>query len=116
VKFIPLAFAAIIGYVVVGTGGVPSSVAHVVVDSNSGPRTFNSLTPFLGIMASIPAIFFAYDGFYTTAGIQTEMKDPKKVSMVMTVGLLIVSAIDILISISLLIPHYSAGTITSLRD
>ncbi|GHU32968.1 hypothetical protein FACS1894166_07380 [Bacilli bacterium] len=80
------------------------------------PKTFNNLIPFLGIIASIPAIFFAYDGFYATAGIQTEMKEPKKISVAMVVGLIVVSVIDILISISLLIPNDSGGTITSLAS
>jgi amino acid transporter len=57
----------------------------------------------LGILSSIPAIFFAFDGFYSTAGIQTEMKEPRKVSMAMGLGIAIVSAIDIVISFSLLL-------------
>jgi amino acid transporter len=57
----------------------------------------------LGVLSSIPAIFFAFDGFYSTAGIQTEMKEPKKVSLAMAVGIAAVSAIDIIISFSLLL-------------
>jgi amino acid transporter len=52
---------------------------------------------------SIPSIFFAFDGFYSTAGIQSEMKDPKKVSLAMTLGLAIVSFINVAISLSLLL-------------
>jgi amino acid transporter len=54
-------------------------------------------------MSSIPAVFFAFDGFYSAAGIQTEMKEPKKVSMALAVGIAIVSAIDVLIAFSFLI-------------
>jgi amino acid transporter len=54
-------------------------------------------------LSSIPAIFFAFDGFYSTAGIQSEMKEPRKISMAMGLGMAIVSALDIIISISLLL-------------
>jgi amino acid transporter len=97
-----LAFAIVIGYVVVGMNN-----GSVVPPAPKPSNGFTGLSPVLGIFASIPSIFFAFDGFYATAGIQSEMKEPKKVSKAMMVGLLIVSTISILISVSLLI---SSGT------
>jgi amino acid transporter len=64
---------------------------------------FNQLTPAVGIFLSVPAIFFAFDGFYSTAGIQSEMKEPKKVSLAMSLGLAIVSFLNVMISLSLLL-------------
>lgn len=60
----------------------------------------------LGILSAIPAIFLAFDGFYATAGIQTLMKEPKRVSTSMAVGVSIVSAIDILITLALILSSY----------
>lgn len=67
---------------------------------------FRDQTAILGILSAIPAIFLAFDGFYATAGIQTMMKEPKKVSMSMAVGISIVSAIDILITLGLVLSSY----------
>jgi amino acid transporter len=64
---------------------------------------FSDRLPILGVLSSIPAIFFAFDGFYSTAGIQGVMKEPKKISMAMGVGMAIVSALDVIISLSLLL-------------
>jgi len=57
----------------------------------------------LGVIGSIPAIAFAFDGFYNAAGMQSEMKEPKKTPQALLIGLLIVSIIDLVIGISLLI-------------
>ncbi|MDR2823488.1 MAG: APC family permease [Mycoplasmataceae bacterium] len=104
VKFLPLVFAAIIGYVVVATNGghiepmpLPDPTKYIP------PPLLQQINPVFGVFASIPSIFFAFDGFYATAGIQTEMKEPKKTAMAMSVGLAIVSFIDVAISVSLLI-------------
>jgi amino acid transporter len=68
----------------------------------------------LGVLSSIPAIFFAFDGFYSTAGIQSAMKEPKKISMAMGLGMAIVSALDIIISLSLLLGTHS-GKLSDLQ-
>jgi amino acid transporter len=68
---------------------------------------FSDKLPILGILSSIPAIFFAFDGFYSAAGVQTMMAKPKKISMAMGVGMAIVSALDIIISLSLLLGTHS---------
>jgi amino acid transporter len=68
---------------------------------------FNDHFPILGILSSIPAIFFAFDGFYSTAGIQGVMREPKKISLTMGLGMAIVSALDIAISLALLLGTHS---------
>ncbi|MDE6477091.1 MAG: APC family permease [Mycoplasmoidaceae bacterium] len=95
----PLIFAAIIGYVYYADTGTINEISYV----KPATPLFNELNPVLGIFISIPSIFFVFDGFYSTAGLQTEMKEPKKTSNAMLIGLLCVSTIDLLISISLMI-------------
>ena len=105
VKFIPLAFAAIAGFVVAGINGNPMGGTTLLPDVKQDHVTFMLLTRstgILGIIGSIPAISFAFDGFYNAAGMQSEMKEPKKTPRALLIGLLIVSIIDLLIGISLL--------------
>ncbi len=110
VKFLPLIFAAIIGYVYYGDTGSINEFSQV----KSATPLFNELNPVLGIFISIPSIFFVFDGFYSTAGLQTEMKEPKKTSNAMLIGLLCVSSIDLLISISLMIS--GQGSLSGLTE
>ena len=111
VKFIPLAFAAIAGFVVAGITGNPMGGTTVLPDIEQTHKTFvllSGATGILGVIGSIPAIAFSFDGFYTAAGMQSEMKEPEKTPKALVFGLLIVAVIDILVAISLLI-----GTSTS---
>ena len=111
VKFIPLAFAAIAGFVVAGITGNPMGGTTVLPDIEQTHKTFvllSGATGILGVIGSIPAIAFSFDGFYTAAGMQSEMKEPEKTPKALVFGLLIVAVIDVLVAISLLI-----GTSTS---
>lgn len=106
VKFIPLVFAAIAGFVVAGITGNPMGGTTILPDVKQDHVTFVLLTRgsgILGIIGSIPAIAFAFDGFYNAAGMQSEMKEPKKTPQALLIGLLIVSIIDLVIGVSLLI-------------
>lgn len=130
VKFIPLAFCAIAGVVLACTGHMYVTSEYVKpitpdiinypgwLPSNwgmdSSAKSLTQLFPILGIFGSIPAIIFSFDGFYASAGIQSEMEEPRKTPLALVVGLIIVSAIDVLISISLLIGS-KEGTISSLN-
>jgi amino acid transporter len=57
----------------------------------------------LGVIASIPAIFFAFDGFYSASASQHKMEQPHRSSSAMALGIAIVAAIYVLISIALLL-------------
>ena len=106
VKFIPLAFAAIAGFVVAGITGKPMGGTSILPDIEQTHVTFILLSRglgILGVIGSIPAIAFAFDGFYNAAGMQSEMKEPKRTPQALLIGLLIVSIIDLVIGISLLI-------------
>jgi amino acid transporter len=106
VKFIPIAIACIIGYIYLGTDH-PFPNHN---ESNSDP--FVNLFPLFGVMLSVPAIFFAFDGFYASTGIQSSLKEPKKISTILTLGLFIVSIIYVLIAISLFV-FSSDGTLST---
>ena len=108
VKFFPLVFAVLAGIILYSMGHRPidgpipwpsEEPDHWQLDH----RLFSQLYPALGLVGSIPAIVFSFDGFYASAGIQSEMEKPEKTSSAMTIGLLVVSTLDILISISLLL-------------
>jgi amino acid transporter len=57
----------------------------------------------LGVFNSIPAVFFSFDGFYTTAGLQTELREPRRMPAAMSIGVAIVSFFDIVISLAMLL-------------
>jgi amino acid transporter len=56
-----------------------------------------------GVLNSIPAVFFSFDGFYSAAGLQTEMRNPRKMPKSLTIGVSIVALFEIFVSTSLLI-------------
>ena len=106
VKFIPLVFACIAGFVVVTINHKPMGQISLLPNVIQTHTTFIMLTRtwgLLGIVGSIPAITFAFDGFYNAAGMRSEMKEPKKIPQTLLIGLLIVSIIYVLIGLSLLI-------------
>ena len=105
IKFLPLAFVAIMGFVLVGmkAGGwdkVSIGVQKPTADLAAG-GSLSSFAPGLGMFLAISAIFFAYDGFYVAAGIQSEMQEPKKTPMAILLGLVVTTAIYLIIAISM---------------
>jgi amino acid transporter len=116
VKFLPIVFAFIIGYVSLGTGhGVPNNWVPTDLGKTDNYPLFSQLTPICGIVASIPAIFFAFNGFTYPANLTSDMKDPKKLPATMTVGLIIVTVIYVGISVSMLISS-KTGDVVGLKD
>ncbi|MBR2651451.1 amino acid permease, partial [bacterium] len=81
-KFFPLILAGVIGFVIFGMNG-----GHVVGNYNAtfvpstspvDAYTFKFISPGFGFFIASTGILYAYDGFYSSASIKTEMKDPKK--------------------------------------
>lgn len=108
VKFIPLAFCIVAGVVLacLGQGAFSeNATTHIWPEYwiNPQPARLVNMFPLLGILGSVPAIIFSYDGFYSAAGIQSEMEEPKKTPAALVVGLVIVSIINILIAVGLLL-------------
>ncbi|MGL5246507.1 MAG: APC family permease [Mycoplasmoidaceae bacterium] len=101
VKFIPLLVAAFIGYAFIameGTGGIEIAPNP---DLNYDATRFSTFNPGFGMFLAVSGIFFAYDGFYVTAGLQTEMKEPQKTPKAILFGLVIVTTIYLAIAISM---------------
>ena len=105
VKFIPLLFAVVCGFVIVAMNGIQGDYGAGFRPSSATVPTeiysFASMTPGFGMFIAVAAIFFAYDGFYVAAGLQTEMKEPKKTPMAILFGLIIVTVIYLLIAIAM---------------
>ena len=108
IKFLPLAFVAIMGFVLVGMNaggwndvsiGVQKPIGDLADLAAGG--SLSSLFPGLGMFLAISAIFFAYDGFYVAAGIQSEMEEPKKTPMAILLGLVVTTIIYLIIAISM---------------
>ncbi|MGL4183559.1 MAG: APC family permease [Metamycoplasmataceae bacterium] len=101
VKFIPLAVAAVIGFVYLGLGE-PADITPGFKPTPPGEITsLTAMTPGFGMFIAMAGIFFAYDGFYVTAGIQSEMAEPKKTPMAILFGLLAVTVIYLVIAVSM---------------
>ncbi|MGL5204899.1 MAG: amino acid permease, partial [Metamycoplasmataceae bacterium] len=66
-------------------------------DTNS----LSAMTPGFGMFIAIAGIFFAYDGFYVTSGLNSEMAEPKKTPMAILFGLSLVTIIYLTIAISM---------------
>ncbi|MGL4768857.1 MAG: APC family permease [Mycoplasmoidaceae bacterium] len=103
IKFIPLVIAGVIGFIYIGTGGDKSNIHGGIPkhDPVTPASPISSFSPMFGMSLAISGIFFAYDGFYVTTGLQTEMKEPKKTPMALLFGLIIVTVIYLIIAISM---------------
>lgn len=108
IKFIPLLGVVVIGIVMfaMNPDTINVSAGPIIGDSNiTSPAvndvasSFEYMTPGIGLFMAIGAIFFAYDGFYVTAGLQSEMKEPKKTPMAIVLGLGAVTIIYLAIAI-----------------
>ncbi len=113
VKFIPLFVTIILGFVIAGWSGYGAHVSAGPqlppefqesadkISSGYNAYDFGFTSGGIGIFMSVGAIFFAYDGFYVTAGMQTEMKEPQKTPIAIVLGLGAVTIIYLLIAISM---------------
>lgn len=119
IKLIPIVFFGLIAIILLGMNydKVASSSQQLYSLSASGFMKPNSgninsylytnpmlmYGPEIGFFLSLPAMFFAYDGFYYVTSIKSQLKDPKKCPNIVVLGILCVVIISILITISLLL-------------
>ncbi|GAA5414414.1 APC family permease [Ureaplasma ceti] len=108
IKFVPLAFALLIGFIIIGLshGQLPTenNIGYIPYDTTSTAQTqpsFFMFSPVLGVFMALSAIFFAYDGFYVASGMGDKLKEPKKIPWILLTGLLIVTAIYLAISLGI---------------
>lgn len=115
VNFIPVFIAIIVGAIGISQiGGIAGGEAGVNAGLIDTPKydfvnfiptsgglssAFQSMTPGFGLFIGAGAIFFAYDGFYITAGIQTEMKEPKKTPYALLYGLLAITVVYVTVAV-----------------
>ena len=108
VKFIPLALAIGFGFAAFAEnggklleGGPNWGFSPSTSTDPNSIYSFGTMTPGFGLFIAVAAIFFAYDGFYVAAGIQSEMKEPKKTPYAILFGLIIVTVIYLLIAVAM---------------
>ncbi len=104
VKFFPLIISILLGFVIAGMQ-TPTINPGPVIDATHSysSTTLTALSPAFGLIMSLSAIFFAYDGFYVACGIQSQMKEPRKTSSAIVIGLTIVTVIYLLIAIAMMV-------------
>ncbi len=107
-NMIPAIIAIIAGFVCIGLNNGelsnPDTNIGFVPTPTDDPANlyrFGYMTPGIGIFIAVGAIFFAYDGFYLAAGMQSELKEPKKISLALILGLFVVTIIYLSISIAM---------------
>lgn len=100
VKFLPLLLAIILGFVIFNHNGSKPVNPKIGLGFQNSATTdlatkysFSNLSPGFGLFISVGGIYFAYDGFYYAAGIQTEMKKPQKTPLAILIGLLFVTLV-----------------------
>ncbi|PAK21273.1 hypothetical protein CJJ23_02910 [Mycoplasmopsis agassizii] len=116
-KFIPLVLAILMGYILLSSGAQSSAQVNVNftnIKEFVAQGNLLSNLPGLGIFVALSAIFFAYDGFYVSAGIQSEVEKPKKTPFAILIGLIVITVIYLLIAISMSI--VGDGTVTGFLD
>ena len=101
IKFIPMIAVTFIGFVFIGKYGINYQPLTKQNLFNKESLSMFGVSPFFGVFGAIGGIFFAFDGFYTTAGLQTEMKEPKKTPLVLALGLLFITIVYIVIATSM---------------
>ncbi|QZE12483.1 amino acid permease [Mycoplasma sp. Ms02] len=69
-------------------------------DAHQVPFAYKMI-PGLGLFLSWAGIFFAYDGFYVSTGIEEELENPKDTPKVLLFGLTLVTIIHLVIAISM---------------
>lgn len=106
IKFIPLVLAVVFGIWGAAVNGADISaeltgagkdITNGIAD---GSISFATMTPGFGLFMAMGAIFFAYDGFYVAAGLQSEMKEPKKTPLALVLGLGLVTIVYLAIAIA----------------
>ncbi|MGX9340843.1 APC family permease [Mycoplasma sp. 128] len=119
IKFFPLIAVTIIGLVFAGqklseqvSDGSTVTVGQQMTQIkwwNPQSTSLAKLSPIFGIFTSMAAIFFAYDGFYVTAGVQSEMAEPKKTPLALVIGLVTVTIIYLILAVTMTIGAASGG-------
>ncbi|CAF0747687.1 unnamed protein product [Didymodactylos carnosus] len=113
VKFLPILMVPIFGFI-----GSNSNIQTLTEANLEKPVGLGGVAPAIGIIGSIPAIFFAFDGFYAVGSIKENMRQPKKLGPALVIGIAIITGAYLLISAGLFTssPTGTAGDILKLPE
>ncbi len=99
-KFIPLVLVAVIGIALATTNQHSTSLSST--DELFGVNAFINGRAFdpVKMLAALPAVLFAYDAFLVVAQVKNKMKNPDKLPLAVSVGMIIVIVLYTFIAIS----------------
>lgn len=97
VKFLPILIVPIVSFILADTSNIEEASEHFKKSS----KGFQTTSAFFGMSLAIPAIFFAFDGFYNITNMRNKLKDPKKMGAIIFWALLLIASIYIIISSSI---------------
>ncbi|WP_404924403.1 amino acid permease [Mesomycoplasma hyopneumoniae] len=103
-KFLPILVTIIVGFVFFFQGGssrLSNNFDFLPIEKikTEGASIASSL-PGVGVLISMSGIFFSYEGFFTAAGLQSEMKEPKKTPIAILLGIAIATIIYLFIAVA----------------
>lgn len=102
IKFLPIIIFPIFAYIFAASGQPGKEEMDLISPTKNGLiGTFKGF----GIIASIPAILFAYDGFFTVASVRSNLKKPKTLPLIIFTGLVLITSIYLYISIAFSLPN-----------
>ena len=97
IKFIPVVIVPI--FALINAGNVGDAMHHPV--SAIGKKEgLLGIAPAIVLIGGIPAISFAFDGFYETTSLRNDLKNPKKMGPIIALGVSIILAIYIAMTIA----------------
>lgn len=103
-KFLPILVTIVVGFVLFFQGGSSKLVNDInflpVEKIKTEGASISSSLPGVGVLISMSGIFFSYEGFFTAAGLQSEMKEPKKTPIAILLGIGITTIIYLFIAIA----------------
>ncbi len=96
VQMVPLVLIPILALTQVGSSG-----SGLVVDKDIDPPVgLGGTSRWIVLIAGLPAICFAYDGFYTVGALKQNLKNPRKVGGVLMWGLIAITFIYMFLSVA----------------
>ena len=109
-KFIPIIIIPLASFYCIGDISSSTEKDPSNIEIKKG---LLGIAPAIIIIGGIPAITFAFDGFYEVASLRNDLKRPKKLGPILTLGISLILAIYIFITIALAIGSKD-GTINGL--
>lgn len=109
IKFIPIIILPIFAYIFAASGETGEKLDNIIPQEYGLIGTFKGW----GIIASIPAILFTFDGFFTVASVRSNLKKTKWLPSIILCGLLIIITVYLYISIAFSIPNNN-GEVTGI--